>query len=312
MGNKDTYDLNDFQDIINQGFVCSLPEDTINIISLLAEEVGAPTYVKTPVFEKREMHKKKKGATQSVSDSEWESIRQFKATELNKKEGISKRIDEIRGIVNKMSFDNFGTKKLELFELIDGILQEEEADDNIQRAGATLFGMVSRNKFYSELYAGLYKDLMEKYAIFADIFKSNFEEFLALFDDIKYVSPDDDYDTYCDNNKTNEERKALSMFFVNLMKNDIISQYDMIIIIEKLQSRINEYINMYDSVNKVEEVTDNLFIIVSNIKDELKSSAACTNVLQKIQSVADYSVKEKPSLSNKVVFKHMDLIDILE
>ena len=86
----------------------------------------------------------------------------------------------------------------------------------------------------------------------------------------------------------------------------------MIIIIEKLQSKINDYMNICDSVNKVEEVTDNLFIIVGNIKDELKNSAACTNILQKIHNVANYKTKEKLSLSNKVVFKHMDLIDILE
>ena len=312
MGNDNEYDLNDFEDVMNQGFACSLPEATISMISLLAEEVGAPTYVKTPVFEKRDVYKKKKNGMQNVSDSEWESIRHFKTTELGKKEGIGKRIDELRGIVNKMSLDNFDAKKLELFEVIDSILQDDDADVNIQKAGSTLFGMVSGNKFYSELYARLYKDLMEKYTIFAEIFKSNFEEFLALFDDIEYVNPDDDYDAYCDNNKKNEERKALSMFFVNLMKREIISQYDMIIIIEKLQSKINDYMNLYDSVNKVEEVTDNLFIIVSNIKDELKNSAACTNILQKIQSVADYSIKEKPSLSNKIVFKHMDLIDILE
>ena len=36
------------------------------------------------------------------------------------------------------------------------------------------------------------------------------------------------------------------------------------------------------------------------------------NILQKIQTVADYGPKDKPSLSNKVIFKHMDIIDILK
>ena len=114
------------------------------------------------------------------------------------------------------------------------------------------------------------KDLWKSMKFFTNIFKTNFEEYLALFDSIEYVNPDDDYNAYCDNNKKNEERKALSMFFVNLMKKDIVSQYDMIIIIEKLQGKINDYINLDDSINNVEEVTDNLFIIASNIKDELK------------------------------------------
>ena len=312
IGNDNKYELQDFQQIINQGFECGLPQYTINIISLLAEQVGAPTYVKTPVFEKRDVHKKRRGVVSNVTDAEWETIRQFKTTELNKKEGVFRRIDELRGIVNKMSLDNYNNKKQELFEIIDCILKDDDAKENIEKAGAALFSIVSCNKFYSELYARLYKELMEKYQVFESIFKTNFEDYLALFDNIEHVSPDEDYNAYCDNNKINEERKALSMFFVNLMKNDIITQHDMIVIIEKLQTKIFDYMNSQDSLSKVEEVTDNLFIIVSNIKEELKNSAACNNILQKIQTVADYSPKDKPSLSNKVIFKHMDIIDILE
>ena len=312
MGNDKKYELDDFQQIINEGFDCGLPQDTISMISLLAEEVGAPTYVKTPVFEKRDIHKKRRGVGSNVSDAEWETIRQFKTTELSKKEGVFKRIDELRGIVNKMSLDNYDNKKQELFDIIECILKDDDATTNIEKAGAALFNIVSCNKFYSELYARLYKELMEKYQIFESIFKLNFEEYLALFDNIDYVSPDEDYNVYCDNNKRNEERKALSMFFVNLMKNDIITQYDMIVIIEKLQTKISEYMGSLDSLSKVEEVTENLFIIVSNIKEELKNSAACNNILQKIQTVADYGPKDKPSLSNKVIFKHMDIIDILK
>lgn len=312
MGNEREYDLGDFEDIINNGFVCALPCETISIISSLAEEVGAPTYVKTPVFEKRDMHKKRRSGNQNVTDSEWESIRDFKTTEINKRTGINKSIDDIRGIINKMALDNFEMKRDELFGLIDSILMEEESEVNMERVGVILFDMVSGNKFYSELYANLYKDLMDKYDIFKSIFKRNFDQFLALFDTIKYINPDEDYDAYCDNNKVNEQRKALSMFFVNLMKHDIISHFDMIIIIEKLQSQINDYIHEENSCNKVEEVTENLFIIISNIKDELKNNAAYINIFKKIRQIADYSVKEKLSLSNKVIFKHMDLIDILE
>ena len=312
MGNDLEYDLSDFEDIINQGFACALPNDTINMISTLAEEVGAPTYVKTPVFEKRDMYKKRRNGSQNVSDTEWESIRHFKTTELNKKEGVNKSIDDIRGIINKMSLDNFETRRNELFDLIDKILIEENSDANMEKVGAMLFDTISGNKFYSELYARLYNDLMDKYELFTNIFKENFKQFLALFDNIQYVNPDEDYDGYCENNKVNEQRKALSMFFVNLMKRNIISHFDIIIIIEKLQSRINDYIHEHESTNKVEEVTENLFIIVSNITEELKNSAACANILKKIQAVADYNIKEKPSLSNKVVFKHMDLLDILE
>lgn len=312
MGIIQRYDLDDFEDIMNSGFKCLLTPEAINMISQLAEEVGAPTYVKTPVFEKRDVHRKNRQCNQSKIDNEWEGIRDFKTTEINKKEGIDKSIDDIRGIINKMSHDNYNMMKSGLFVLIDEVMGNEISDVNVEKIGKTLFDMASSNKFYSELYANLYKDLMEKYDIFTAVFKRNFEQFLTLFDTIDYVNPDDNYDEYCNINKINEQRKSLSMFFVNLMKHDIISHYDMILIIEKLQTLINKYIREESSSNKVEEVTENLFIIISSIKTELKNNAAWVNIFNKITQVSEYNAKEFPSLSNKVIFKHMDLIELLE
>ena len=44
------YTLNDFNNIIFNGFNYELPTDVLNMISELALEVGSPNYVKTPVF----------------------------------------------------------------------------------------------------------------------------------------------------------------------------------------------------------------------------------------------------------------------
>ena len=307
------YDLEDYENIINEGFECNLTKEAMDTISGLAEQVGAPTYVKTPVFEKREnVYKKRRGVNQNVTDGEWECLRSFKATEINKKEGVDKSIDDIRGILNKMSLENYDSMKQEAFKLIDEIMADTSSADNMQRIGVTVFDMASSNKFYSELYATFYRHLMERHEVFSTIYKQNFDQFLALFDNINYVDPNVDYDAYCNVNKENEQRKSLSMFFVNLMKQSIISHYDMIIIIEKLQGKINEFIGMEDSVSKAEEVTENLFIIIDRIKTELKDNAAWVNIYNKIQTVAEYGVKERPSLSNKIIFKHMDLIDLLE
>ena len=48
------YTLDTINDIIFQGFDYSLPEDTMKTISEIALKVGAPDYVRTPVFQKRE------------------------------------------------------------------------------------------------------------------------------------------------------------------------------------------------------------------------------------------------------------------
>lgn len=47
------YTIVDYEEITNAGFICNLSQETLNIISKLSEQVGAPTYIKTPIFLKR-------------------------------------------------------------------------------------------------------------------------------------------------------------------------------------------------------------------------------------------------------------------
>jgi hypothetical protein len=48
------YDLPDYAAFMNMGFELKLPDDVIKSVSDLADLVGAPTYIKTPVFPVRE------------------------------------------------------------------------------------------------------------------------------------------------------------------------------------------------------------------------------------------------------------------
>jgi hypothetical protein len=105
------YDLQDFTNITFDGFNLTLPEETIQIISNLSLEVGSPTYVKTPIFRKRENplkttglvsssqcigggmgllnnnYKKKRGNRniEIVNDEDWEALRSFHTTKIEQK-----------------------------------------------------------------------------------------------------------------------------------------------------------------------------------------------------------------------------------
>jgi hypothetical protein len=48
------YSLQDFRTIISNGFQFELPDVTLKLINELSNEVGSPTYVKTPIFQKKE------------------------------------------------------------------------------------------------------------------------------------------------------------------------------------------------------------------------------------------------------------------
>ena len=47
------YTKHDFDAILNDGFVYRLDAETIKIIQTISEQVGAPEYIKTPQFEKK-------------------------------------------------------------------------------------------------------------------------------------------------------------------------------------------------------------------------------------------------------------------
>ena len=60
------YNIEDFNKIISNGFEYTLSDELISIISELADKAGAPSYIKTPIFEKKIKRKNLK-----LSDEEW-------------------------------------------------------------------------------------------------------------------------------------------------------------------------------------------------------------------------------------------------
>jgi len=86
-----------------------LNQDVIDKINTLASLVGAATYQKTPVFKhQRSRNSRQPHQRQVISGADWSEIRNFKTTELIKKEeGVEKDIDELRGLLNKLSSNNY-------------------------------------------------------------------------------------------------------------------------------------------------------------------------------------------------------------
>jgi len=136
---------------------------------------------------------------------------------------------------------------------------------------------------------------------------------MNLFDNIEYVEPNVDYNKFCKINKDNEKRKSLAAFFVNLMNNNIISKDKIITIIRNLMSKIYLYINQDNKKNEVDELTENIAILY---KKELFSREGeyelidSMTISEIIENLAHSKSKNYLSLSNKSIFKFMDLIEM--
>lgn len=324
------YTLENINDIIFQGFDYILPEKTLKIISELALQVGAPDYVKTPIFKKREnpmktdinlkdggFNKKKKGNKQMevLNDDDWDAIRTFQTTKIEEKVGIEAHIDMIRTHLNKLTDKNYIDIYNKITDIIDLVITQNITNDDLFKLSSVIFEIASTNRFYSKMYADIYSNLSMKYEIMRSTFESNLNNFTDLFDTIEYVDPKVNYDRFCEINKINEKRKSLASFYINLMYNGMITKNEIIIITKNLLSQIYNFISEEDKKNEVDELTENIAILYK--KDIFDSEDIIKNYLidgftinQVIEKIANSKVKDYKSLTNKSLFKFMDMIDM--
>ena len=269
------YTLNDFNNLLFNGFNYELPSETVRIISELSLEVGSPDYVKTPVFQKREnpmkveigevasangggLKKRRGGGNKNmeISDGDWETMRSFQTTRIEEREGIVCEIDNIRSYLNKITDKNYSDLCNKICDLIYGIVSRTTED--IKQVSSAIFDIASTNRFYSKIYADLYSEIIKKYEVMKDSFEDSLSKFSDLFNTIEYVDPNVDYDKFCKVNKDNEKRKALGMFFINLSINGVIPKLTVYNITRTLLAQIYRFISEENKKNEVDELTENV------------------------------------------------------
>jgi hypothetical protein len=383
------YDLPDYAAFMNMGFELKLPDEVIKSVSDLADLVGAPTYIKTPVFPVREPGDFRLGGgavttagtsssgyhvagssantfqsrfgggsngiggaagvggghsitratgssrNQQIPNSEWDTILSFQKTEIKKKEGIESSIDNIRSFLNKLTDKTYSTMLANILKEIDELFKacnDDTTDEHntvsvMNRIASSIFTTASSNSFYSEIYARLFQDLMVKdkepdhaeYAVFRNVFEQNLESFMSLFDTIEYCDPKKNYDKFCDINKANEKRKAMSLFIVNLMKIGIVEKTQVLALMKQIQDLMYSNMRQEGKTNEVDELAENLFIMVKHshvvLKDRSKSDAPTVESfntrVEQITEISKLKIKSKPSITNKTIFKHLDMLDEL-
>ena len=326
------YNLKQITDISYSGFNFKIPEDTHAIINYLCVQVGS-TGINSNVFSKSLVtvppvkntndlsNKKKRGNKgMEVSDDKWESIKPFQTTKIEQKIGIDGEINEIRLYLNKLTDKTFLDIREKIIEKINTITLNVETSEKI---GTMLYEFCSTNKFYSRIFADIFAELASMYDWLNNVFDKNYAIIMEQYNNIKYVDSNKDYDGFCEMNKQNEKRKAITAFYVNLAINGFIKKKGVIKILTNILTSIMNMINVIDKKNEVDELTEIIGVLFNkellddsyedfNEKGDepdefyvLKSS-----IINTISSLAKKKVKDYPSLSNKAIFKYMDLIEM--
>ena len=294
------YGLDFFEQYERSKMDYNVSQEVIDIINNLAQLVGAPSYVKTPNFKEKNHSRNKKHKT------DWALIRNFKVTKIEKKiEGIEHDMNVLREFLNKMTDKTYEENLKEI------ILKIKTFDKkNLIIICKYIFEMASSNKFYSEMYANLYKTLMGEFEEMGEECLTQLEKFLKTFKEIKYIDPDNDYDGFCDMNEENEKRRAMSQFFINLMKKDVVDSKEIIKIILALHEHIFEYLKEENNKNIAEEFVENIFIMLHNNKQFFKNNENWGKIENNIEIITSAKKSDFPSLTNKIIFRYLDIAEL--
>ena len=297
------YTLADFEVFSNQ-LGGPLPDKIKTQIQFLAEKVGAPTYSKTPNFKRRGNKRAR------YTPAQWEAMRNFKPTKIEKsKDKQTILIDRMLLLLNKLTEKNYETISLSIINLMKEIKKEDDFENSLLQVGESIFTISSNNSFYSKLYAKLYKDLITNFPFMQGICEENFDKFTKLFENIEVVSTEEDYDYFCKINKKNEDRRSVSHFFVNLMLREIISIDKISAVVLHLISKQEKLFQVKDKKKVVDELAENIFIIVYNGYNLFKTCKDWESISVYLKHISSISPKTYPSLTNKTVFKYLDIIE---
>ena len=313
-----SYDLNSFYTILKKGNPTILGNDVIDVIQTIDMSI-------VPIFvEPKKMDLLKKKKFKPSFPEKWEDRSGFKTTPLLivEKNGVDKWLQEIRTGLNKLSTKNYDSQKTDIIQCIQNCCidtenqTDEQKKENLRTIATAIFNIASTNKFYAELYAKLYRELIQVNSIFQEILFLHVTNYASSVKEIEYFNPENDYEKYCVNNKVNDARKATAVFLVHLIKEEVIPVMRVLNIIVAFQKLVLEYVDQEEKINEVEEITEILFLLIKEGKsmyDECQGEYIWKFVIkQNIEVLSKYSKKDKKSLSSRAIFKYVDMATLIK
>jgi hypothetical protein len=139
----------------------------------------------------------------------------------------------------------------------------------------------------------------------------NCDIYIKLFDSIEHADPNENYEHFCEINKANEMRRALSAFLVNLMKIEVISRNQINSFLVTLLCKFNDLLHTENKQNEANEICENFCLLFDSDYDY--SNDTVTNAMSVndyLKDLANKTTSNYKSFTNKTKFKIMDLCDL--
>lgn len=323
------YTIQDFNDIAHDGFDYTIGEDTLDIISALASQVGAPDYIRTPNFSTHHREGSKgrgsgsggggrRRKPQEMSDEDWEDLRTFHTkpkAEISPEKALEKKL---RGVLNRVVSAS-SKEQLESIENVFCELLDAKLSDIAEKV---FYDLATCSKMNTSSFAMLFADLT-KHVNDEDVYEfleSSLERFISddgiwmsKFNNVEYISEDEDYDSFCDVNKTNDVRLNTTMFVAKVFELFFEREDERFMWIERLA---NCYWKMFcgfkEELRKVnnEDVSmiycSNIIALMKPINEYIveldETHEFWNNVIEDQEQIIISGDKVYPSLTRQIIF----------
>jgi len=317
------YTIADFKNLIFNGINMKLDDSIKTILRDLSSKLTTNdnedvNYQNVKRRNEEPIIKKGYNNKQHDCNADWGEMRNFKTTIIEKKQGIEKKINEIRIALNKFSVKSKEEQTTTIVNLIDGVVNEEntENDENMNKIIGFIFNIASSNAFFSEIYAELYMKLVNKYSIFGSKITDLVENYKKSYNEIKPVDPNDDYDGYCGYVKLNDNRKAMTTFMCYLTKYNVLDGGTLLSITDYIVDLLPVMAERDDAISVVDEYSDNLYILITTVYELFENNINFNKVtVEKLRVISKFrksgSARYK-SISSRASFKIMDLLDYIK
>ena len=293
------YRLNDYEEL-NNSF--ELSKDTIDVIENLKV-----LYAKSN-DNNNNNRRRRNGRRHVEYDPNFKST-VLEVREKRKTKGFESLMIEIRSDLNKLTKDTFSRLREVIFKNVEDVLNGEGiTDEEKNKLVEDVIQLLSNNKFNSELNAALYSELIIKYRLFKnsiELVKEKYDEDVTT---IEAVLAHVDYEKFCKNNIKNDRRKAVGLFVVYLLKRRIIEKEYVFEKIKNFVDLLEKSIGEEEKKGEVEEISENIYLLLFNLKEELQNIEGYEMIIEKITTFSTLVVKEQKSFTSRAKFKLQDIL----
>ena len=229
--------------------------------------------------------------------------------DINNKSDYELIINNIKKILNKISNKNYEKLKNE-FICYYNSLCDDNTNDNINKNNINIYifeSLVYNNIIFNNLYSDLLYNLININSDFSDILNNNLDIFYNIYKYIKEPSSSNNHDDISYINKHNDKYKCFCNFYIFSMKINLIPIEIIFDVVYNLQDELLNNIKLNHKKYYNELITEFIFLIISNIETKNIYQKILDN-LKNISQIKNNNTNY-PGISNKIIFKHKDIVE---